>query len=88
MPHTNYLAIVVAAASSFLLGGLWYSEKLFGATWNREAGHGPKGPEGRHPARVFRHRQNFDRVQEVPEGRVGLPDRLFAKCVLFQRCGV
>jgi hypothetical protein len=53
MPHTNYLAIVVAAASSFLLGGLWYSEKLFGATWNREAGHGPKGPEGRHPARVF-----------------------------------
>jgi hypothetical protein len=53
MPHINYLAVVVAAASSFLLGGLWYSARLFGTTWNREAGAAPKGPEGRHPARVF-----------------------------------
>lgn len=53
MPHINYLAVVVAAASSFLLGGLWYSAKLFGATWNREAGAAPKGPGARHPARVF-----------------------------------
>jgi hypothetical protein len=53
MPHVNYLAIIIAAASSFLLGGLWYSPRLFGVAWNREAGAGPKGPEGRHPARVF-----------------------------------
>src|SRR5215813_3985122 len=53
MAHINYLAVVVAAASSFLLGGLWYSARMFGAVWNREAGAGPKGPEGRHPARVF-----------------------------------
>jgi len=53
MTQVNYLAVVVAAASTFLLGGLWYSAKMFGAVWNREAGAGPKGPEGRHPARVF-----------------------------------
>jgi hypothetical protein len=49
----NWIAIVVAAASSFLLGGLWYSNALFGAVWNREAGRDPKAAEGRHPARVF-----------------------------------
>jgi len=51
--HINVLAVVVAAASSFLLGGLWYSEKLFGAIWNRENGSAPKDPEGKHPAKVF-----------------------------------
>jgi hypothetical protein len=49
----NWIAIVVAAASSFLLGGLWYSNALFGAVWNREAGRDPKAADGRHPARVF-----------------------------------
>lgn len=43
-------AILVAALSSFLLGGLWYSPALFGNTWNRENGGVP--PAG-HPARVF-----------------------------------
>lgn len=38
MEQINYLAVVVAAASAFLLGGLWYSPALFGATWKREAG--------------------------------------------------
>ena len=46
----NYLAVGVAAASSFLLGGLWYSPVLFGAVWNRENGGPP--PSG-HPAKVF-----------------------------------
>ena len=46
----NYWAILVAAVSSFLLGGLWYSPVLFGNAWNRENGGVP--PAG-HPARVF-----------------------------------
>ena len=46
----NLPAILVAAVSSFLLGGLWYSPVLFGATWNHENGGVP--PAG-HPARVF-----------------------------------
>ncbi len=49
----NLLAVVVAALSSFLVGGLWYSPALFGTVWNREAGRGPKGETGGHPARVF-----------------------------------
>jgi hypothetical protein len=50
MPDINFLAVLVAAASSFLVGGLWYSPKLFGGAWNRAMGAKPG--EG-HPARVF-----------------------------------
>jgi hypothetical protein len=33
MPHINWLAVLVAAVSSFVLGGLWYSKALFGRAW-------------------------------------------------------
>ena len=46
----NHLAVVAAAASSFLLGGLWYSKFAFGDAWNRANGGVP--PPG-HPAKVF-----------------------------------
>lgn len=47
----NWLAVVVAAVSAFVLGGIWYGP-LFKNAWCREAGidmHGVK----RHPAAVF-----------------------------------
>ena len=31
----NYLAVLVAALSTFILGGLWYSPMLFGKVWMR-----------------------------------------------------
>lgn len=34
--HLNHLAIIVAALSNFLLGGLWYSPILFYKAWMRE----------------------------------------------------
>ena len=34
----NLLAVLVAALSSFLVGGLWYSTMLFGKSWMRENG--------------------------------------------------
>ena len=34
----NYLAILVATVSTFLLGGLWYSPLLFGNAWLSEMG--------------------------------------------------
>ena len=54
----NYGVILLAAASSFLLGGLWYSKWLFGKTWGREAGvdmagKTADGKKAGHPARVF-----------------------------------
>lgn len=52
MPQVNFMAVLVAALSSFMLGGLWYSKALFGEVWNRTAGANPKGEQG-HPAKVF-----------------------------------
>ncbi len=31
----NFLAVVAAAVSAFVVGGLWYSPLLFGAAWMR-----------------------------------------------------
>ncbi|MFC3034776.1 DUF1761 domain-containing protein [Pseudoalteromonas fenneropenaei] len=36
--HINILAVCVAAASSFVLGGLWYSPLLFGKAWMEGCG--------------------------------------------------
>lgn len=52
MEQVNFLAVLVAAASAFLLGGLWYSPALFGKTWAREAGVSDEQPR-RHSAIVF-----------------------------------
>lgn len=34
----NFLAVIVAAISTFLIGGLWYSTALFGKAWMKENG--------------------------------------------------
>ena len=37
--HTlNFLAVLAAAVSAFVLGGLWYSPMLLGAAWKRANG--------------------------------------------------
>jgi uncharacterized membrane protein YagU involved in acid resistance len=52
MTNFNVLAVLVAALSSFMLGGLWYSDALFGKAWRREAGDDRVPGQG-HPAKVF-----------------------------------
>jgi len=47
----NFLAVLAAAVSSFVLGGLWYSPLLFLNPWNRAMGRSDK--DNGHPARVF-----------------------------------
>ena len=38
LSQINYLAVGVAALSSFLIGGVWYSPILFVKAWTRETG--------------------------------------------------
>ncbi|MBT8143335.1 MAG: DUF1761 domain-containing protein [Gammaproteobacteria bacterium] len=40
MPDVNYLAVILAAVSSFVIGGLWYSPVLFEKAWTADAGVG------------------------------------------------
>lgn len=49
----NYLAIVVAALSTFAVGFVWYSPALFGSAWMRETGLTEEDMKRRNPAKVF-----------------------------------
>ena len=48
----NWLAVLLATASAFLLGGIWYGP-LFKHAWCREAGIDPEAKPKNHPATVF-----------------------------------
>ena len=51
MADINIFAVIVAAASSFLLGGLWYSPVLFIQPWNKAMGRTEE--DNGHPAKVL-----------------------------------
>ena len=53
MPEINLWAVLVAALSSFLLGGLWYSPLLFGKAWQREVGLSDETLAQANMARIF-----------------------------------
>lgn len=42
MPEINFLAVVIAALSAFVLGGLWYSPLLFASKWAALTGQSPE----------------------------------------------
>jgi hypothetical protein len=49
----NYWAILVAALSTFLIGGLWYSPAVFGKRWMRENGFTEEGLKGGNMVQIF-----------------------------------
>lgn len=49
----NYFAALAAAASSFLLGGLWYSPFLLGKLWQREVGLNAEKNKGANMPLIF-----------------------------------
>ncbi|HEX9794229.1 MAG TPA: DUF1761 domain-containing protein [Planctomycetota bacterium] len=51
MGDVNLPAVIVAAVSSFLLGGLWYSPVMFLKPWMKAAGITEK--QDGHPGKVF-----------------------------------
>jgi hypothetical protein len=54
MPDVNWLAVLTAAISSFLLGGLWYSPALFQKAWQRAAGlSDAELQKNGHPGRIY-----------------------------------
>lgn len=53
MPEVNWLAVVAAAVSSFVIGGLWYSPAMFLKAWQRGAGLTDAQLQGGNPARIY-----------------------------------
>lgn len=53
MNGINLWAVFTAAASAFVLGGLWYAPPLFGRTWQRAAGLSDEQLRQRRPSLLF-----------------------------------
>ncbi len=49
----NWLAVLAAALSSFLVGGLWYSPLLFQKPWMKYSGLTPEQSAAGNPAIIF-----------------------------------
>lgn len=62
----NYWAILVAALSAFLVGGMWYSPAVFGKTWMKENGFSEADLKGGNGDR------NYYRCVEVNDWRLAI----------------
>ena len=49
----NWLAVLVAGISSFILGGVWYSPALFGTAWMKENNFTGEEIKKFNPARTY-----------------------------------
>ncbi|HSR51646.1 MAG TPA: DUF1761 domain-containing protein [Acidobacteriota bacterium] len=49
----NYWAVLAAALSMFVLGGLWYSPILFGRAWMKANNLSEQDLEGGNPAKIY-----------------------------------
>jgi hypothetical protein len=52
MPEVNYLAVLLAALSAFVLGGIWYSA-IFGQKWMALTGQSEETLKSGNPAVIF-----------------------------------
>lgn len=53
MIEINYLAVVAAAVSAFVLGGIWYAKPVFGKVWMDASGVTEEKAQQSHPGKVF-----------------------------------
>jgi hypothetical protein len=53
MDQINIWAVLVAAVSTFLIGGLWYSPAVFGKAWMRENGFTEESLKNSNMAKIF-----------------------------------
>lgn len=49
----NWLAVVTAALSAFMLGGVWYSPLMFGNAWMKVAGMTEESVKQGNPAKIY-----------------------------------
>ena len=53
LSQINYAAVVVAALSAFVIGGIWYSPMLFAKAWMAENGFTEESLKGGNMAFIF-----------------------------------
>ena len=53
LSQTNYLAVVVAAIISFVIGGVWYSPIMFANAWVKENGFNEEELKNANMGKIF-----------------------------------
>lgn len=53
MPEVNWLAVLAAAVSAFVIGGIWYSPAMFLKAWQRGAGLSDEQLRTGNPAKIY-----------------------------------
>ena len=53
MPDVNWIAVLLCAVSSLVLGGSWYSPMLFAKPWQRAAGLSDEAAKSGNMAMIF-----------------------------------
>ena len=53
MPEVNWIAVLLCAVSSLVLGGIWYSPALFAKAWQRGAGLSDEQLKSGNMAKIF-----------------------------------
>ena len=53
MHDIHWIAVIVATAASFVIGGLWYSPLLFAKVWQREAVLSEEQIQGTNMPKIF-----------------------------------
>ncbi len=53
LSDVNWVAVVIAALTAFALGGIWYSNSLFGKRWLQEIGLTPETVDKAHVTKTF-----------------------------------
>ena len=52
-PLINYWAVIVAAVSAFVLGGVWYSPLMFEKPWMKELGFTKEGMKNTNMLKIY-----------------------------------
>jgi len=53
LDNINWVAVLIATVFSYAIGGLWYSQALFGKVWMKEIGLKPKDMQSAKMTRTF-----------------------------------
>jgi hypothetical protein len=66
--HINWLAIIVAGLSAFMVGGIWYSKPLFGNAWMTDSNLTMEQIEAGNKGKVFGFTAVFSLVMAINLG--------------------
>jgi hypothetical protein len=66
--HINWLAIIVAGLSAFMVGGIWYSKSLFGNAWMTDSNLSAEQVQAGNKGKIFGFTALFSLIMAVNLG--------------------